>query len=241
MWLHSQYQDDWPESSPHTSPADTANAQTFEDKRSGLHAADGLASESLLPTDDTYSRGHYGSPSISTVAEKVADVDAALPAVRALSAHRIADTDSHFNLDCHTGFDLALGSASPEHRDQALALYDRFSAWHVKLRFRRADLYLGLAIFLAATALLWPAAVPRRPATLSPWEQALVTLGIAEAPTPVVHLQGDPNVNVWIDRHTALYYCPGDELYEKTADGRFSSQHDAQMDRFEPANRAACE
>lgn len=242
MWLHSQYQDEWPESSPHTPSAQMSSAHTSEDARSGLLAADGLASESVLPTDDKYSRAHYASQSISTVAEKVAEVHTAFPILTALDAHRIADADSHFNLDSHTGFDLAIATASPEDREQALPLHDRFSAWHVKLRFRRADLYLGLAIFVAAAALLWPAAVPpRRPSALAPWEQALVTLGIAEAPTPVVRPQGDPNANVWIDPHTALYYCQGEELYEKTADGRFSSQHDAQMDRFEPANRAACE
>jgi hypothetical protein len=46
---------------------------------------------------------------------------------------------------------------------------------------------------------------------------------------------------VWIDPHTALYYCPGDEQYQKTDGGRFSSQREAQMDRFEPASRSACE
>jgi ribosomal protein L37E len=226
MWLHSQYQDEWPESSPNTSSPHPSYAHT-EDKRGGL-----------LPADP---RARYASQGISTVAEKIAEIDVNSPTLTALSVHQTADTDSHFNLSSQTGFDLAPSAASPEKKKQALPLRDRLSPWHIKLRFRRADLYLGLAIFVAAIALLWPAAVPRHPATLAPWERALVALGIAEAPTPVVHLQGDPTVNVWIDPHTALYYCPGDELYEKTGDGRLSSQHDAQTDRFEPASRAACE
>jgi hypothetical protein len=119
--------------------------------------------------------------------------------------------------------------------------FRRVSDWQLKLRFRRADLYLGVSIFVAATALLWPSAVPSRPAALDPWERALVMLGIAEAPAPLVHPQGDPAVQVWIDPHTALYYCPGDEQYQKTDGGRFSSQREAQMDRFEPASRSACE
>jgi hypothetical protein len=45
---------------------------------------------------------------------------------------------------------------------------------------------------------------------------------------------------VWIDPHTALYYCPGSELYGKTAKGKFASQQDAQLDQFEPASRRAC-
>jgi hypothetical protein len=69
----------------------------------------------------------------------------------------------------------------------------------------------------------------------------LITLGIAEPAAPTIHLQGDPAVNVWVDPHSALYYCPGEELYGKTADGRLATQREAQMDRFEPASRAACE
>ena len=117
----------------------------------------------------------------------------------------------------------------------------RLANGRVKVRFRRADLYLGTAILVAALALLWPAASSPRRATLSPWERALVAIGIAEAPAPAIHLQGDPGIEVWVDPHTALYYCPGEEQYGKTADGRLSSQHDAQMDRFEPAGRSVCE
>lgn len=121
------------------------------------------------------------------------------------------------------------------------SLLQRLANLRVTLRFHRADLYLGIAIFVAATALLWPAAVSPRKATLSPWDRALVALGIAEAPAPAVHFQGDPGIEVWIDPHTALYYCPGEEPYGKTADGRLSSQREAQMERFEAASRSACE
>ncbi len=112
----------------------------------------------------------------------------------------------------------------------------------MKLHFQRADLYLGVAVFVAAIALLWPAAGAPQRAALGPWERALVALGIAEAPAaPVVHLHGDPGIAVWVDPHSALYYCPGEEQYGKTTDGRFSSQREAMMDRFEPASRSACE
>ncbi len=121
------------------------------------------------------------------------------------------------------------------------SLLQRFLDLRVKLRFHRADLYLGAAVFVAALALLWPAAGWPRRSALGPWERALVTLGIAEAPAPAVHLQGDPGLEVGVDPHTALYYCPGEEQYGKTANGRVSSQREAQMDRFEPASRSACE
>lgn len=109
-----------------------------------------------------------------------------------------------------------------------------------QLELHRADLYLGIAILVAFLALLWPAPVPLQKPRLDPWQRALVSLGIAEAPAPPIHYRGNPNIEVWVDPHTALYYCPGEDLYGKTADGRLTPQRDAQADRFEPANRATC-
>jgi two-component system, NarL family, response regulator DevR len=53
--------------------------------------------------------------------------------------------------------------------------------------------------------------------------------------------KGSPDVKVWIDLRTALYYCPGTALYGKTARGRYSPQRDAQVNHFEPASGQACE
>jgi len=111
----------------------------------------------------------------------------------------------------------------------------------LKVRFRRADLYLGLSVLVAVIALLWPAASAGR-AELTPWERVLVAVGIAEAPASdaEVHYSGDPNIKVWVDTEAALYYCPGDELYGKSPGGHYTTQHEAQLDRFEPALRRAC-
>lgn len=109
-----------------------------------------------------------------------------------------------------------------------------------QLNQHRANLYLGLSVLVAVLALLWPtAAAPQRP-RLDTWQRILVNLGIADAPAPQIHYRGDPNIQVWVDPHTALYYCPGDEPYGKAPDGRLTSQRDAQADQFEPAYRAAC-
>jgi hypothetical protein len=121
------------------------------------------------------------------------------------------------------------------------SLMNNFAHLRATLRLHRSDLYLGGAVLVAALALLWPAAGSPQRAALSPWERALVTLGLADAPEPAVHVQGDPAIEVWVDPHTALYYCPGEDQYGKTADGRLSSQREAQMDRFEPAGRSTCE
>ena len=44
--------------------------------------------------------------------------------------------------------------------------------------------------------------------------------------------KGNPDTPVWIDLHTALYYCPGSDLYGKTPKGRIASQRDAQLESY---------
>ncbi len=72
------------------------------------------------------------------------------------------------------------------------------------------------------------------------FERALVELGLAEPPPAPAYL-GNPNTQVWVDVHTALYYCPGAELFGKTPGGKITTQQDAQRDQFEPASRNACD
>ncbi|MFY9673701.1 MAG: hypothetical protein WAK13_04580 [Terriglobales bacterium] len=125
--------------------------------------------------------------------------------------------------------------------DAAAALAPAGEPASVKVRFRKADLYLGLAVLVALIALLWPTTSAGRN-DLRPWERMLIAVGIAEAPpnqAAEVQYSGDPNIKVWVDTQAALYYCPGDELYGKSA-GYYTTQHAAQLDRFEPALRRAC-
>ncbi len=114
----------------------------------------------------------------------------------------------------------------------------------LKLRFHRADLYLVVAIIVSTFAMVWVLSAtppgPQRKPRLRPWERALVSLGLAEAPEPPVR-RGNPNVQVWVDPKTALYYCAGEEQYGKTPGGHAATQREAQLDQFEPAGRAACE
>jgi len=122
---------------------------------------------------------------------------------------------------------------------------------------RRGDIYLAVAVILVAVVLRWgiwsnhsvsatggPAAAGhRRPAPdsdLSMLDKMLIGLGLAEAPeTP--EQRGNPETQVWVDTHTALYYCPGTDLYGKTPKGKYTTQRDAQLDQFEPAYRKACD
>jgi putative methionine-R-sulfoxide reductase with GAF domain/ribosomal protein L37E len=121
---------------------------------------------------------------------------------------------------------------------------------------RRGDIYLAVAIILVAIVIRWgiftghpvsatgsaAAAAHRKPAAdadLSLFDRMLISMGLAEAPPPP-ESKGNPDIQVWIDLHTALYYCPGTDLYGKTPKGKFTSQRDAQLDQFEPAYRKAC-
>jgi putative methionine-R-sulfoxide reductase with GAF domain len=124
-------------------------------------------------------------------------------------------------------------------------------------RARRGDFYLAMALVLVIIVARWgiisrnstsaPAAGPAKAARHLPTEpdlplidRLLINLGLAEAP-PTPEDKGNPDTRVWVDLHTALYYCPGSELYGKTPGGRFSTQKEAQLDQFEPASRKACD
>lgn len=126
---------------------------------------------------------------------------------------------------------------------------------------RRGDFYLAIAVILVAIVLRWgiwsdhsvgasgtgsamgSASHNRRPAPdpdLSAFDKLLISLGLAEAPEAPEY-RGNPDTQVWEDLHTALYYCPGSDLYGKTPKGKFTSQRSAQLDQFEPAYRKACD
>lgn len=122
---------------------------------------------------------------------------------------------------------------------------------------RRGDIYLAISVVLVICVILWGtmsknsvgASGAQSPATavhakapdanLSAWDRMLIRMGLAEAPAPPED-KGNPATQVWIDERTALYYCPGTDLYGKTPKGKFASQRDAQLDQFEPAYRKPC-
>jgi hypothetical protein len=123
---------------------------------------------------------------------------------------------------------------------------------------RRGDVYLAIALILVACVIRWgvwpshaanPAGVPNPTAAvqkkaapdadISFFDRMLIRLGLADAPEPPED-QGNPSVQVWVDVRTALYYCPGADLYGKTPKGKFTTQRDAQLDQFEPASRKTC-
>jgi hypothetical protein len=138
-------------------------------------------------------------------------------------------------------------SASKAH-EWLESLHPRSSAGGIWLAKHRADLYVAGAVVMLLIVLsgwgMRPADthVPLKNAqpSLTLFEKLLVSLGLAEAPPAPVYL-GNPNAQVWVDLHTAQYYCSDSDLYGKTKDGKFTTQRDAQMDQFEPAARRNCD
>lgn len=121
------------------------------------------------------------------------------------------------------------------------------ATWSAWLTEHRGDFSIAIATTLLLLALIgWgsrqqnfaPVQAPAEP-SLTVGERILVYFGLADVPT-VPKEMGNPKAQVWVDRHTALYYCEGADLYGKTPDGQLTTQRDAQLDEFEPAAGNYC-
>jgi ribosomal protein L40E len=241
--------DDWgAREDPPTGSAWTSESRSLPDLPKELMtpgSSDVAALPFSLPTTDASYPADRTAPEGVTTVRAIWDAPTDLTVDRTMIDRTMVDRTS----DSETADDPAMVDAGSDTYASSLSisastspsLRRRLGDLRVTLRFHRANLYLGAAIVLAACALMWPTVSAPQRDTLSPMERILVALGVAEAPAPVIHSMGDPGIDVWVDPHTALYYCPGEDQYGKTADGRVSSQHDAQMDRFQPAGRAVCE
>jgi len=107
---------------------------------------------------------------------------------------------------------------------------------------RDAAIATGSAVLLLILVLwsLWPTDVSAK-AGASWFDSVLAKVGLADAPAQASSYSGNSDIRVWVDVHTALYYCPGSDLYGKTPGGHFSRQQTAQKDQFEPASGNACQ
>jgi hypothetical protein len=175
-------------------------------------------------------------------------------------AETVTQSGSGLVIDGETAEDVA--SVSPATVEAEKSPWDSASKAHkwleslhpksaagIWLAKHRADLYVGAAFILLLIVLsgwgMRPAENrvqsknPPQP-SLTIFEKLLVSLGLAETPPTPVYL-GNPNARVWVDLHTALYYCADSDLYGKTSGGKFTTQRDAQLDQFEPAARKNCD
>ena len=123
-------------------------------------------------------------------------------------------------------------------------LQETLRTFQLRIRTSRRNAAVAIACLVLLVILAISALSPQHASSqpqLSWFSSLLVNLGLAEVPSrPAVYV-GNPDAPVWVDVHTALYYCKGSDLYGKTPGGRFSTQREAQEDLFESASRLACE
>jgi NarL family two-component system response regulator LiaR len=99
--------------------------------------------------------------------------------------------------------------------------------------------FLGISVVLLAAAGVWWYLLNGEPEHLPPLvDKVLVSLSL-KSPQPAT-TGGDPDAKVWIDVHTALYYCAGTGAFGKTPRGKMARQHDALLDHFQPASGKPC-
>lgn len=95
-----------------------------------------------------------------------------------------------------------------------------------------------LALAVVALSLAYGLILARPKQGQPTWFQSLmIDIGV-QKPTKV--FAGAPETRVWIDVHTQLYYCSGEDLYGKTPDGEFTTQYNAQSDGYLPASNTTC-
>jgi DNA-binding NarL/FixJ family response regulator len=104
---------------------------------------------------------------------------------------------------------------------------------------RSAKYFLVLLVIGISSWLVWTNYGDTIQEKLPFLDKLLVQTGLKSVPPKVY--EGKPDIKVWVDLHTALYYCPGTRFYGKTPKGRFARQQDALNDHVEPATRTACE
>jgi hypothetical protein len=223
-----------------------ALADSIEEEMPELFAAPEFRAEQSTEAMDAPSTIHdlEGTPPVLTVARETAESEENPPAETAL-----VKTDHAW-------------SSAAKARDflEQLAGANRPGGLSRFWDARRGDIYLAIAVIFVAAVIRWgiwsshPVSATGNPnaaaathrkaapdANLSFFDRLLISLGLAEVPPPPETKGGNPDTQVWVDLHTALYYCPGTDLYGKTPKGKFTSQRDAQLDQFEPASRKACD
>ena len=102
----------------------------------------------------------------------------------------------------------------------------------------RSKIYLGTSVLIFLLVLTLPQRSPETNLTMF----KELSLGLGLAATPSMPVPDDhPDVGVWVDLHTGLYYCSGTEAYGKTGEGKFTNQSQAREEHFKPAASNVCQ
>ena len=122
--------------------------------------------------------------------------------------------------------------------------FEDVSPWSRAVRALRGRLRIKDVLLIAIAATLAFGVISAWPSSggqLTWFQSILVRLGWARTTPYAPAYAGNPQINVWIDGQSALYYCEGSDLYGKTPQGRFVTQREAQVQHFEPAVGLACQ
>jgi hypothetical protein len=162
------------------------------------------------------------------------------------ASHSLNEIEQSDTMIAPFGEPTPLGAHAVEARPSAFLenLRDRVRTFQVRIRTSRKNAAVAIACLAILLIMVFSALPPKNASSqpqLSWFSSLLVNLGLAQVPARAPAYVGNPDAPVWVDVHTALYYCKGSDLYGKTPGGRFSTQRDAQEDQFESASRLACE
>ena len=218
----------------------------------------GLTPEETVPAEEMPEHFHDETEHDSVLPSMVAQMQtlSAAPVVDGTTALAVApqvaeteETDKKLQLvpPSETPEHVSPWSSATRAREWLHSLQPKQPGWLAKHSGDISIVTAALVLLLVAVGSSYRPAVGKiasskvpAPPSMSLLDRLLVGLGVAEAPAAPAHL-GNPNVTVWEDLHTGLYYCPGADLYEKTSGGKLTNQRDAQLDQFEPAARRACD
>ena len=106
----------------------------------------------------------------------------------------------------------------------------------------RGMIFLGTSMLIFLLVLSYSVWLPQRSSAsnLTMFEELLSSVGLTAPPTKRVPYD-HPDVGVWVDLHTGLYYCAGAPMYGKTPGGKITPQRQARQDHFKTANGKVCQ
>jgi hypothetical protein len=180
-------------------------------------------------------------PATSLAVEMPRMIEPEPPAASDLAADSLGGAplpdNSHFSYFEPTEAERGAALLELEDLDYVPPLTRATRALRDRLRIKDVLLIAIAATLAFGVVSAWPSSGGQ----LTWFQSMLVRLGRAQTASHTPVYAGNPEVNVWVDVHTALYYCSGSDLYGKTPEGYFASQREAIQQHFQPDAGLACQ